>query len=202
MTITAVIFDLGGVLVRTEDRGPREGLASRLNMTYAELNDLVFDSESAQMATRGLMTTEEHWGSIRSTLGLSQSEFSIVPTDFWGGDVVDTDLVNYIRSLRPEFKTALLSNAWDDLRQALKNNLKILDAFDETVISAEVGVAKPDPRIFQITLERLGAAAQETIFVDDFVENVVAAQQLGFHVIHFRNPDQTRAEIDKALGRM
>ena len=201
MSFIAVIFDLGGVLVRTQEHKPRQRLASRLGMSNSALNDLIFESDSAQMATRGLITTKDHWESIRASLGLSGDEFYLVKKDFWSGDVLDLFLVDYIRSLRPQYKTALLSNAWDNLRQVLQDHLRIQDAFDEIVISAEVGVAKPDSRIYQITLERLGVDPPEAIFVDDFLENVEAARQLGIHAIHFQNPTQGMAEIDTALGR-
>ena len=72
MTIRAVIFDLGGVLVRTEDRAPRTQLADRLGLSYEELSALIFDSQSAHQATKGEITTEEHWDEVRKTLGLSK----------------------------------------------------------------------------------------------------------------------------------
>ncbi|MFU8773092.1 MAG: HAD-IA family hydrolase, partial [Anaerolineales bacterium] len=165
MTISAVIFDLGGVLLRTENRDPRENLASRLSMTYAELDDLVFNSESARKAMRGEITSLEHWENTRLKLGLTSSEFAPMPKEFWAGDKLDNELVDYLRSLRPEYKTALLSNAWDDLRPALQDHLQILDAFDETIISAEVGFTKPDPHIYQIALERLEVPPHEAVFV-------------------------------------
>jgi glucose-1-phosphatase len=199
MTIRAVIFDLGGVLLRTEDREPRNNLASRLNMTYEELEDLVFNSESARKAMRGVITSLEHWENIRLKLGLTPSEFALAPKEFWAGDKLDTELVDYLRSLRPEYKTALLSNAWDDLRVALQDHLQILDAFDETIISAEVGFTKPEAQIYQITLDRLGVSPQDAVFVDDFVENVEAARQLGLHTVHFKQHAQVVAEINKIL---
>jgi glucose-1-phosphatase len=201
MTISAVIFDLGGVLLRTENREPRKNLASRLSMTYAELDDLVFNSESARKAMRGEITSLEHWENTRLKLGLTPSEFALVPKEFWAGDKVDTELVDYLRSLRPEYKTGLLSNAWDDLRLVLQDHLKILDAFDETIISAEVGFTKPDPHIYQIALERLEVPPQESVFVDDFVENVEAAHKLGLHSVHFRYPAQVVEEINALLDR-
>jgi glucose-1-phosphatase len=215
MTISAVIFDLGGVLLRTDNREPRENLASRLSMTYAELDDLVFNSESARKAMRGEITslehwenirlklglTSEHWENIRLKLGLTPSEFAPVPKEFWAGDKLDTELVDYLRSLRPEYKTALLSNAWDDLRLVLQDHLQILDAFDETIISAEVGFTKPDPHIYQIALERLEVPPQEAVFVDDFVENVKAAHKLSLHTIQFKHPNQVIEEINAMLDK-
>lgn len=199
MAISAVIFDFGGVLVRTEDRAPRQELADSLGMTYQELNDLIFESESARQATVGEITTQEHWKVLRTELGLPADEFPRVPKEFFGGDVLDEALIGYIHALRPRFKTALLSNAWDDLRDVIINEWKIADAFDELIISAEEGVAKPEAGIYELTLERLNVAACEAVFVDDFPRNIAGAQAVGMHAIHFQDSKQVRAELDRLL---
>jgi putative hydrolase of the HAD superfamily len=93
----------------------------------------------------------------------------------------------------------LLSNAWDNLRTNIESVLKIADAFDEMIISAEVGVAKPDPRIFHYAIERLGVPMGEAVFVDDFTENVEAARSEGLFAIHFQEPDQARRELVRLL---
>lgn len=200
MSIRAVIFDLGGVLVRTTDPAPRARLAERLGLSPAELSRIIFDEESAYQATLGAITTQEHWEAVRRKLGLSPEEFPDVPAEFWGGDTLDQDLVDYLRALRPRYKTALLSNAWDDLRQVLEEHWKITDAFDEVFISAEVGLLKPDPRIYRLALERLGVAPQEAVFVDDFPENVAGARAVGMHAIQFRDSGQARAEVEAVLN--
>jgi glucose-1-phosphatase len=200
MPIRAVIFDLGGVLVRTEDRQPRQQLASRLQMNYAELSDLVFENESARLATLGKVTASEHWETLRRVLDLTPEEFDRVRVGFWGGDSLDQELVDFIRSLRPAYKTALLSNAWDNLRRVLVEDWQIADAFDEIIISAEVGVAKPEEHIYEITLERLGVAPAEAVFVDDFIENVKAAQRVGLHAIHFKSSQQALSELRELVA--
>ena len=200
MQIRAVLFDFGGVIVRTNDRTPRERLAARLGIAYDQLSSLVFDSESALQATLGKITTQKHWEALRNELGLSQDDHANLPLDFWGGDVLDQELVDYIRALRPDYKTSLISNAWDDLRQVLEYTWKISDVFDEIIISAEVGVAKPDPRIYQIALERLAVAPQQAVFVDDFPANIAGARAVGMHAIHFKNSLQARKELDRLLN--
>jgi epoxide hydrolase-like predicted phosphatase len=199
MGIKAVIFDFGGVLVRTEDRSPRQGLADDLGMSYEELDALIFQSESARQATVGKFTTQEHWEHLRTRLGFSVEEFPRVPKEFFGGDVLDEELIDYIRALRPRYKTAMLSNAWDDLRDVVVNEWQIGEAFDELIISAEVGVAKPDPRIYRLTLKRLEVEPSEAIFIDDFLRNVEGAQAAGIHAIHFQDPLQARAELEALL---
>jgi putative hydrolase of the HAD superfamily len=69
------------------------------------------------------------------------------------------------------------------------------------VTSAEIGVMKPDPRIYQVALDRLGLSPPEAVFVDDFIENVEAARRLGMGGVHFVEPDQARDELDGWLKR-
>jgi len=199
MGIKAVIFDFGGVLVRTEDRAPRRNLAESLGMTYDQLDDLIFQSESARQATVGEITTEEHWETLRSRLGLSADDFPRVPKAFFGGDVLDEALMAYIRTLRPRCKTALLSNAWDYLRGVLIHEWQIADAFDELIISSEVGMAKPEAGIYELALARLDVAPSQAVFVDDFPRNVAGAQDVGMHAVQFRSSEQVRAELDDLL---
>jgi epoxide hydrolase-like predicted phosphatase len=201
MAIRAIIWDVGGVLVRTEDRTTRQQLAARLGMTYEELGRLIFDSPSAVLAALGKITTQAHWESVRKALKLSPEELTAVPDMFWGGDYLDRDLVDYIRSLRPRYRTGLLSNAWDDLRSMLTHKWQIIDAFNQVIISAEVGVTKPDPRIYRIALGRLEVQPYEAVFIDDFAENLEGAQAVGLHTIHFMDPAQARADLEKALGK-
>jgi len=199
MSIKAVIFDLGGVIVRTEDPEPRRKMALELGMTPEALSQLVFSSESARLATLGKLTTQEHWEAVRRALSLDVEQHRRVPVAFWGGDSVDFELVNYLRSLRSRYKTGLLSNAWDDLREAITYEWKIEDAFDELIISAEVGLAKPDPRIYNLAAEKLGVMPGEAVFVDDFFENVVGALQVGMRAVHFRDPRQALEELSVVL---
>ena len=73
----------------------------------------------------------------------------------------------------------------------------LYDDFDELVLSYQVDVRKPDPKIFEIALDKLGVDADETFFVDDLSENVDAANRLGIHGILFTSADELRKEIAK-----
>ena len=200
MAVEAVVFDFGGVLVRTENRQPRADLAARLGMTYDELSALVFDSPSAIQAMRGEITAEQHWGELQNSLGMSSVEIKQVQEDFWAGDVLDEKLVNLLRELRSSYTTVLLSNAWDDLRQWLVDVYQIDDAFDRLVISAEIGLVKPDLAIYKWLISELGIEASQTVFVDDFLHNVEGARAAGLQAIHFHAPGQALEELQKLLG--
>jgi len=199
MSIHAIIWDAGGVLVRTEDWAPRDVLADRLGLTRKELNDLVFGAPEDSRAQLGEISHEEHWENIRLTLGLSAAETPSVRREFFAGDELDADLIDYIRTLKQNYRTAMLSNAPSNMRIAINKELHIDDAFHLMVISAEVGLMKPDPAIYRLTLERLGFEPYETVFIDDVSENVAGARQVGMHAILFKNTEQIRTDLQSLL---
>ncbi len=202
MHIPTVIFDLGGVLVRTEDRAPRTQLAEHFGMTYEDLDNLVFGSPTAQQATLGRISAQSHWEAVARQLDWPLDELDALQRAFWGGDAVDETLVDFLRSLRGgRFRTALLSNAWDDLRHALEQEWCISDAFDHIFISAELGLAKPDPAIYAEIQRRLDVSPKALIFVDDFVRNVEAARAAGWAAVHFRSAEQALYEVRAWLAR-
>lgn len=194
--ITAVVFDMGGVLLRTEDREPRSKLALSLGMTYEELEAQVYGSREAM---RGEISAADHKRDFLSKLGLSQESMGDFGDAFWGGDRMDAALIDFIRGLRESYTTVLLSNAWDDLRPLLVDRWKIADAFDHMFISAEMGLAKPDPKIYQAVTAALKKDPAELVFVDDFIENVEAARGEGWNAIHFRSPEGALEELAEYL---
>ncbi len=199
--IQTIIFDLGGVLVRTEDRLPRQQLAEKFGMTYEEMDQLVYGSASAKLAGQGAISAEEHKKEVLKNLDLPLDSFKSFGDEFWGGDRLDNKLVEFIRDLKGEYNTALLSNAWDDLRPLLVNFWKIAGIFDHIFISAELKLAKPDPRIYQHVINELGLDPAALIFVDDFIENVEAARDAGINAIHFRSREQALMELAEYLDR-
>jgi epoxide hydrolase-like predicted phosphatase len=199
MAIRAVIWDLGGVLLRTEDFSSRQALADRMGKSVDDLENLVFNGDSGDRAQLGEISVVEHWENIRRMLGLDRAGIDEFQRQFWEGDRLDVALVDIIRSLRSRYKTGLLSNAFSDLRQVATAQLNISDAFDEMLISSELHLMKPDPRIYQLALQRLGVAAQEAVFIDDLPRNVEGARNQGMQAIHFRQRSQALAELERLL---
>ena len=199
MTLRAVIYDVGRVILRTEDQSPRLKWAERLGVTPEVLSATVFDSELAAEATVGRIPAEAAWAHVAVTFGLDADALAQLRADFFAGDRCDGALVAFLRSLRPAYKTGILSNAWSDGRQVIAGKFALDDAADDLVISAEVGVAKPDPRIYELATTRLGVRPEETIFVDDFVRNIDGARRFGMRAVHFRNREQAIADVRALL---
>ena len=197
MSIRAVFFDLGGVILRTEYQAPRQHLAEQFRMEYEDIDKLVFGSPSAARASVGEITEEQHWHQMMKFLKLPAGEYKRVEAEFFGGDVIDLAILNFLRSIKPKYKVGLISNAWSGLRAYIERE-KFDDVFDKMIISAEVGVKKPEARIYQIALEQLQVKAKEAVFVDDVLENIEACEKVGMRGILFRNPESALKQL-KAL---
>jgi putative hydrolase of the HAD superfamily len=152
MTIRAVIFDIGGVLVDIDWRRFREDEQSQVQNT----NPYPYEYEQ-----------------------------------------LNTDLARFMAGLRPHYKTATICNGGS--REAMNRKFRLGELVDLMVFDGEEGVAKPDARIYQLTFTRLDVQPDEVVFVDDKERNVVAAQQLGMHTVHFKNTAQAIAEVQTCL---
>jgi len=197
MSIRAVFFDLGGVILRTEYQAPRQHLAERFSMDYEDIDKLVFGSTSAARASVGEITEEEHWLNVMKILKQPASAYEHIQAEFFGGDVIDLTILDLLRSIKHKYKVGLISNAWSGLRSYIERE-KFADAFHHMIISAEVGVTKPDAKIYQIALEQLQVNAKEAVFVDDVLENIEACEKLGMRGIQFKDPESTLKQL-KAL---
>lgn len=199
--LKAVIFDVGGVLIRTHSRAGREKWAARLGLDSWELEDLVFGGDSGRQAQLGQTRSESHWQRLGQRFGLTGAELNELRRDFFAGDALDEALLAYVDRLRKAgYRLGVLSNAGDDARRVLTENYPLLDHFEGVVISAEVGLMKPDPRIYLLATDSLGVQLDEALFVDDFIENVEGARQMGMQAIHFVDPEQARRELVALTG--
>jgi epoxide hydrolase-like predicted phosphatase len=185
-TVQAVIFDYGGVLMRTADPAPRQELEQRFGLPPGGASRLVFGSPRWDEAQLGRIDSVEFWADVGQRLDLDAGRLEEFRRAFWAGDRLDGDMVALIRHLREAgYRTALLSNNPADLRQRVQE-LGIADAFDVVVISGDEGLMKPDPAIFERTLVRVGVRAERAVFVDDSQVHVAAARQVGLQATRFR----------------
>jgi glucose-1-phosphatase len=196
--IRAVIFDVGGVLVRTRQWSSRVQLEERLGLSIGASEELVFSSPMAIAAQEGQITDTQLWNWIQSHLGLSQQGLAEFRQSFWAEDFLDAELVDYIQRLRPKYQTAIISNATDTLRHTLTAVHGIGHLFDLIVVSAEEGIMKPESEIYKRTLSRLDRRPDEVVFIDDSPSNVSAAQSLGMHTVHFTK----EIDLPATLGRL
>ncbi len=198
--LKVVIFDFGGVLVRTVSGEPRSRWEQELHLAPGQAADIVFGVETDYDCQLGQVSDAEHWQWVGRRLGLNEARLACFRREFFAADELDANLMAYIERLRAHYHVGLLSNAADSLRRVLSEVLAITPCFDSITISAEEGVMKPDARIFELALGRAGACPQEALFVDDNLANVEAAARLGMRTIHIRDAGTTYAGLVAATG--
>lgn len=195
----AVIFDFGGVLMKTLDHTGRHLWDDRLGLSRGSVEKIVHGGESWRKAQRGEITPAEYWADVAAQLALDNGSIQQLAADFFSGDRLDAALIDYIHELRGlGHQVALLSN--DSLELVAKlRRLAIAGLFDPLVISAQIGVMKPDARAYEAVLAAFNRPAAETIFVDDMVVNVEAAAALGIHAVQYVQDMDLRAVLAPLL---
>jgi len=199
-SFNAIIFDMGEVLVKTFDRYPRTKLANQFNLSYEELEKLVYLSESATDAMAGKISEYSHFKYVLNVLGNPDMSVSDFQRAFWGGDNIDQEIIAFISSLKNHYRLGLLSNAMETTRERLTQSYDLMKYFHISIFSYEVKLVKPNPEIYRIMLEKLDVSPSETIFVDDMIENIEAAEILGIKTIHAKSTNKTIIAIKQLIG--
>jgi len=198
--IKAIIFDFGRVISAQKPASLFRRYEKDLGLAPGTLNPIMFRNQVWQAALLGRKTAEEFWHAIGAELGLNTpEEVDAFRRRYHGDEAINKGVLEFIRRLHGSYKLAVLSNSPPGLLRWL-NDWGILELFDVVFCSGDEGVIKPDPRAFQVTLERLGVEPKEAVFIDDTMEHVEAALGLGLHGIHFTTAAALEAQLGKLLA--
>ena len=199
MTIRAIVFDIGGVLEITPDRGVNAKWEQQLHLNPGELDERL--SSVWRGGSLGTLSEEQVHSSIGKILGMSETQVDAFMDDVWQEylGTLNVELTEYFRSLRPQYQTAILSNSFVGARRKEQERYHFDEMCDLIIYSHEVGMSKPDRRIYELTCERLGVQPAEIIFLDDHEPNLVAAREFGMQAILFQETSQAIADIQTCL---
>lgn len=190
--INAAIFDFGGVLTTSPTAGINVYEDSvgieRGALLRIVTGDSVEGDDPWHRLERGELDAREFWFDVRRRV-FEELGFEIslreLTASFAEGFRIRDEIVNVVRELSGKAPLALLTNNVKEFGAVWKSMVPVDELFDTIVDSSDVGMRKPDHRIYRITLEQMGAEPEETVFVDDTLENVEAAEVLGMTGIHF-----------------
>jgi putative hydrolase of the HAD superfamily len=210
--VRAVIFDWGGVITSPildtvmawleADRIDRDSYAAAMRPWVRQAYGPDGSESPIHALERGEVADEEFERTLADLLvGVDGGPVSAdrLLQRMFAASALEDDMLDLIRQLRSSgLRTSLLSNSWG-ARDGYPRHL-FGDLFDDVVISAEVGMRKPEERIFRLATDRLGLSPQECVFVDDVEGNILAARALGFAAVHHQTPAGTRAELLELLA--
>ena len=184
--IHAIIFDCYGVLVR-------DGWLPFCERHFGDNADLMEQAHSLSHAmNRGHISVQEYIDELAAMTG---SEAAAVAAEI-NHNARNSELFEWIRTLKPQYKMGILSNAGENVLEKLlgADNVAL---FDATVLSYEVGAVKPDARMYEAIAGKLGVVAKECVFVDDQVLYCEGAKSVGMGVIPYVNNNQLKSDLKK-----
>jgi len=204
-----LISDFGGVLTSpliesfaaVQDGAgiPPDSLGSALAaLTESEGRNPLFELECGRIPESDFMASMSR--QLSEDLG-REIEFHDLGERFFEALHPNEGMIDLVREVRRNgLRTALLTNNVREWEPQWRSMLPVDELFETVVDSAFVGCRKPEPGIYELTLERVGLPPEACLFVDDMEINCQAAEDLGIRSVHFRETAQARAEIHGLLG--
>lgn len=188
-----LILDYGNVLTHPQDQAWMDVAARRLGTDITAFRAAYWQHRPAYDAD---LSAAAYWGRVLAAARPGAGALDTVDLAW----LIETDIASWsvdrdeVWALAAEFRrtggrTGFLSNSGPEVMARVRGRRPLEALFDAVIISCEVGLSKPDPRIYQLCLDRLGLPAPETLFVDDCADNIEGAERVGLRTLQFEGPD-------------
>ena len=193
--IKAVFFDMGGVISPSRKEEMFAWLIRNLALPESKINVL---AECYNGAQKGEKSTEELLDEVSSKLNVDKAKLRKSWEEMHSEVfTLNPEVLAIVSSLKEKkYVTALITNTIE-LHASLFRKNKGYSFFHPIVCSYEIGIKKPEPGIYKKMLDVIGFKAEECVFVDDRIEHLAPAIQLGMKVIHFKNAEQLKQDLRK-----
>lgn len=185
--IRTLCFDIGQVLVRFDAERAVRRLSAMTSLDGETIWNRFRSSDLLARFEKGQLSTEAFHRAACGLLG-SELPFALF-CEIWA-DIFDPEAnipVSLLESLRPHYRMMALSNTDAIHFPFLRRRYELFHCFEEFILSYEVGARKPEPRIYEVAIERGGGEARAIFFVDDSAEYAAAGAALGLVTRPFRS---------------
>jgi putative hydrolase of the HAD superfamily len=193
--IKAVVFDYGGVIGINVIRDIYEQTAKRFGLAKQDVREAFHEVRGP--AQRGEIGVREFWERFAAKFDIDPKELERTWLDtFTQKSDEYKEVIEIIKKLKANgYKVGLITNLTSVFPPTRR--MAYADLFDDMIVSHEVGMRKPEARIYNLALDRLAVHAAEAVFVDDKLENVEGAEAIGMRGIHFKDAAQLKKELEK-----
>ena len=188
MAIKAIVFDCFGVLIKSGH--------NLLRQDFPELKNLVDDLQAK--SDLGVLDRDDFNEQIAAKTNFTAKE---IDDRYWGTNKYNHSVIEIAENFKKtgQYKIALLSNISRDWMTDILNYFDDKKLFDEVVLSGDINIVKPNPRIFKIMVDKLGLKPEECFMVDDLASNINGARLAGMHGVVFFSPEQLISDINNIL---
>jgi putative hydrolase of the HAD superfamily len=200
----AVILDCGGVLGLPQDPESAAAMAEICGLPMKKFRTL-YGKDRLEL-DRGTLSVEDYWSRIFRAAGIAPTPAlieRIEEYDAVGWTGVNQKVVDWSRELRAAgYRTAILSNMPPNKLTYMRASGRFdwIDEFPVALFSCDCALVKPEPAIYRLCLEKLGARPRECLFLDDTPTNVDAARALGIHAFLFRSAGEAARALRRQWG--
>lgn len=195
--IKAIFLDIGGVLIINNVRKVISEWAKKLGVDPLELKTL--SKEYSNLHMGGDTITYDEFINRKAVNWITAQELSDLQKEIWNSEYVNQELSDFINQEAKNFIWGIITNNYREAEELLLSKFKIPKFYKIFVTSAEVGVMKPDPKIYQAALEKTSLSPQEILFIDDSLENVEGAEKVDINGIQFINNQQLLRDFKKYM---
>lgn len=194
--IRNIIFDLGDVILNIDVPIASRSFADLSGREQSEILTIFKENELFRQFETGLMDEPTFRNYVREILNFPDLSDEAIDTA-WNSLLLDLppERVELLRKLATQYRLFLLSNTSsihitqvNKILEASTGVAQLEDLFETVFLSYEMGLMKPDSRIYQEVLDKAGLKAEETLFLDDNADNIRSAAQLGIETIHVQKP--------------
>lgn len=194
--IKAVLFDLGNVLIDFDHRIAMRALAGLSPKPPEEIFNLIFDSELTGSFEEGVLAPEEFFLKIKAVLDLKISYETFVPiwNEIFFFSEKNFAVYTLASCLAKNYKVSVLSNINSLHLSYIQKTFPLFNLFP-IITSCELGTRKPDPKAYQLALERVGVAAAECFYTDDRAELIARARGMGIRGYTFTGSAQLKKDL-------
>jgi putative hydrolase of the HAD superfamily len=194
-----VIVDLGNVLINFNHWVAANKFVRASDRSLNDIYNMLFDSPFTKSFEEGKVTSEEFFLAIKNELSLKMDYSAFLPV--WNEIFYLTsdniEVYQLVHTLKKKYKVIVLSNINQLHFEYLKENFRIFDPFDKIVLSYEVGVRKPDPKIYQYALELFSVRPEEAFYIDDRLDLVEQAERLSIPATQFKSFQGLRLVLEE-----
>lgn len=197
MSLRAVIFDYGMVLTGKPDVAAHAAMLRITGLPHDQFEAVYWADRHAY--DEGKLTGLQFWHNLNRDARLNLDDATINELNLWDARMWTTQdhgmLAWQMQLKKRGIRTAILSNMGDTVLAHMEREFDWLPRFDVLIWSFQHKMAKPDPAIYRLVLERLGTRPEETLFIDDKLANVDAARALNLIAIQFSTIEQLRDDL-------
>ena len=194
--IKTIFFDIGGVLIDIHPERTYQYLSDSADVEVSMVKES-FPWDAHDQYERGIMNNEDWFITYKESL---PQPCCLKRSDFWNAWKLllgeEKNTVNILEALNKQYSIWLLSNTNPKhIQDEIEKRYLFPSLVNGSVYSFDVGVRKPEKEIYEIAMQRANANPQECLFIDDLLENIQAAKQIGIEGIHFISSEQLKQEL-------